>query len=251
MIRALVAASVAMAGFSPANAAQIEILSVSGDWDVLSVVGPANVTGEGTEEIRWGEAFPGYDGTRSGFRFDAAEDSGPFDINTTFDVGIFTHMNNVIYQNAYLDVARLDVTIEAAFDGIVRQFSTFFDISLWETPNLANPCANGKENFVAGTVNRNGCADRARLLNNNSLTDVFTVGSLTYTFELLGFVDWGRDFWTVEQRDNEAVIQARFTVIEDREEPPTPPVVPLPAGLWALLTALGGFGLLRRLSARR
>ncbi len=242
-----------LASVATANASQVELLSVSGTWDAVTTVGNARITGEGTDEIRWGRPYPGYNGEKSGFRFEGDGGSGPFEVGTVFDVGTFTHLNNVIYRGEYLKVATLNLTLEAAFDGIVRTFTTAFNISLWETDNLADPCANGGANWVTTSVNRYGCADRVRLLTNSTMTDTFTVGGLTYTFDLLGFVNWGQDFWTVEQRDNSAIIQARFLVVDDREEvvdPPNPPVVPLPAGIWIMLTALGGFGVVRRLSRR-
>jgi hypothetical protein len=236
-----------------ASAAQITIQSVSGTWDAISVVdnlgGNANLTGEGTNTIRWGRSYPGYSG-RSGFSFVGTSNVGPFDVDTLFKVGDFTHMNRVIYMGQHVDVAQLNLTVTASFDGMLRTFNTSYRFSLWETPNLANPCGNGQQNFVPGTVNENGCADRVRLLKNDSLTDVFEHNGLTYQFDLFGFLG-GRTYWTIENLNNTTALFARFLVSGNPPPPPpTPTVIPLPAAGWLLLGALGGVAGLRRLRRR-
>lgn len=253
MRKLFLALSLVLAG-TASHAASVQLLSVEGAFTVETKVGDPWITGDGTDEIRWGKSFPGYEG-RSGFAFDAVNINNSFDVNKTFDVGIFTHMNRVIYMNEHVDVARLDMKVTASFDGMVRTFNTSYDFSLWETPNLADPCGNGAANgikpdysakpgYPSGALNVNGCADRVQLLKNDALSDTFTHDGKVYSFSLFGF-DSGSEFWTVEDRDNSTYLKAVFNV-SDTREPPPPPVIPLPAGVWLMLGALGGLGAVRR-----
>lgn len=221
------------------KAAEIRLQSVTGAWFVESLVGTPPVSGEGAAELRWGTAHLSYNGDRSGIRFDATSLDGPYGPDVAFGIGTFTHMNNVITKGEYPGVVRLDLSISARFDDVLRTFTSSFRFSIWETLNLGSTCANGQANLVRGSVNENGCADRVQLLSNGGLSEEFKVGGKTYTFDLLGFADWGEDFWTVEQQDNTAHVQARFSVVE-------PSVVPLPAGAWLLLTGMVALGLARR-----
>ncbi len=244
MLRKVLTAAVLALATSAAHAAQVTVESVTGYWDVVTEVGTPNTSGEGTSKILWGESFPGYN-DRSGFAFDSLNETQSFNVNTAFDVGVFTHLNRVIYQGAHVDVARLNLTIKASFDGMVKTFTTAYDFSLWETPNLSDPCANGGANGGGG-VNVNGCADRVQLLKNDSLNSTFEHDGKTYSFSLLGF-DSGDEFWTIEDRNNSTYLKAIFNVTDDREDPP---IVPLPAAGWLLIGALGGFLALRRSEKR-
>jgi hypothetical protein len=252
----LIALAILWAG--AAQASQIEILSIKSGWDVESIVDTrdrgALLTGEGSNEIRWGESFPGHSG-KSGFRFKETSVGTTQAANKLFDVGVFTHMNRVIYQGEHLDRAWLNMSITARFDDdIVRTFDTSYLFSLWETPNYQNPkCANGEGNALdkfgnrkggGGAINVNGCADRVRLLKNDSMMDKFTHDGLTYTFELFGF-ESGKEFWTIEDLDNDTWLKARFNVTGPGG---STPVIPLPAGAWLLIGALGTLGLVRRTS---
>jgi hypothetical protein len=229
-----------------AQASQITITSIQSSWTKQSIVDPTgaggNLTGNGTNEIRWGTPFPGFDGQKSGFKFEQTAQGTTQNADTEFNVGVFTHMNRVIFQNQYLQSAQLNMTVKAMFDGVERTFVTSYMFSLWETPNLAQPCANKADNWVG--VNQSGCADRVQLLKNDSLEDQFVINGLTYEFELFGF-EKGSEFWTIEDRDNHAWLKARFNV---SGQPLSP--IPLPAGAWLLLGGLGGLALLRRRAAR-
>ena len=258
MRQILIAFSILWAG--AASASQITITSIKSHWEVVSVEDTynrnrnANLTGDGTNEIRWGESFRGKQ-PRSGFRFDQTAAGMRHDANKLFDVGVFTHMNRVIFQGEHVDRARLSMEVRASFDGVERTFMTSYMFSLLETPNYQNPkCANGEPNSLNGigrrqqggsTVNQNGCADRVELLKNDSLTDKFKHNGLTYEFELFGF-DSGAEFWTTEDVNNTSWLKASFNVTG---QPPVSPI-PLPAGAWLLIGALGGLGLMRRLARR-
>lgn len=241
-----------------AHASQITILSIDSSWTVKSMVdwtgGNGNLTGDGTNTITWGTPFPGYSGNKSGFKFEQTAQGTSHDANTQFNVGVFTHMNRVIFQNQYLDKAQLNMTVRASFDGVERTFVTSYMFSLWETPNYANPCANGEANNLnkfgktvggGSFLNQSGCADRVQLLKNDSLTDLFEHNGLTYSFELFGF-DSGPEFWTIEDLDNSTWLRARFNVTG---QPPVSPV-PLPAGAWLLLGGIGALAAMKRRRAR-
>jgi hypothetical protein len=241
-----------------AHASQITILSIDSSWSVKSMVdwtgGNGNLTGDGTNTITWGTPFPGYSGNKSGFKFEQKAQGTSHDANTEFDVGVFTHMNRVIFQNQYLNKAQLNMTVRASFDGVERTFVTSYMFSLWETPNYANPCANGEANNLnkfgktvggGSFLNQSGCADRVQLLKNDSLTDLFEHNGLTYSFELFGF-DSGQEFWTIEDLDNSTWLRARFNV---SGQPPVSPV-PLPAGAWLLLGGIGALAAMKRRRAR-
>lgn len=256
----------AMLWAGAAQASQITILSITSDWEVESVVGNARLTGNRTNEINWGRSFTGT-GERSGFRFEqkvlGEGNVSTHAANRLFNVGVFTHMNRVIFQNEHLNTAWLNMSVRASFfDGtetVERTFNTRYKFSLWETPNFANPCANGERNNLdrlgrvrgdGSTLNQNGCADRVGLLLNDAYFDRFEHNGLKYSFQLFGF-DSGAEFWTIEDRDNHSWLKAQFTV-EGGELPPDErlPEIPLPAGAWFLITALGGLGLMRRLARR-
>jgi hypothetical protein len=239
-----------------AQASQIKITSIESSWTVKNMVdltgGNGNLTGNGSNEIRWGRSFPGHR-DRSGFRFQQTAQGQTHAENDLFNVGVFTHMNRVIYQNQYLDRAQLNMKVTAEFDGVARTFNTSYMFSLWETPNYANPCANGESNNLdsrgnkvggGSFLNQSGCADRVELLKNDALTDKFVINGLTYQFELFGF-DSGAEFWTIEDLNNTTWLKARFNV----SRPPVSPI-PLPAGAWLLLGGLGGLALLRRRASR-
>lgn len=259
---------------SAASAAQVTLDSVGGTWSILDTVGDPVVTGVGTNQINWGREFFEDEGT-SGFRFDGSADSGPFETGELFEVGLFTHLNKVIFEGEMVSLARLNLSVTATFDDLVtRTFDTFYEFSLLETPNLQEPnCSigNGLENFVEGTANQAGCSDHVQIVRNDSVNTEFTFGTMTYTFDLFGFAE-GTEYFTVERQDNSTPLLARFLVennvdvpdIYDDDKgprPPSPPdgppndppvdvpVIPLPAAFWMLLAGVMGLAGLKRRQA--
>lgn len=228
---------------SAASAAGIFVKSVVGVWDVETVKAErgdpnARVEGEFTDTITWGESFTGTGG-KSGFGFTGTAAGQTFAANTSFDVGVFTHFNRVIYKTEHVETARLNLTVEAEFDGMVKTFTTSYLFSLWETPNDDDPCANGAANGIADTVNQNGCADRVQILENDSLSDEFTHNGRKYEFDLFGF-EGGKEFWTIESLANTTFLKAQFRTSDIL----TP--IPLPAGAWMLLAGVGALAAVRR-----
>ena len=240
-----------------AQASQIQILSINSGWSDASVVdrwgGNANLTGVGSNELRWGHSYR-RDGKRSGFRFNQTAAGTTQKADTLFNVGTFTHMNRVIFEGQHLRQATLNMRVTAMFDGKVQEFVTSYIFTLLETPNYAQPCRNGQRNGLnrigqaqtrGSSLNRNGCADRVQLLKNPALATTFSHNGLDYQFELFGF-ESGPQFWTVEDLDNPIFLKARFNVSGG----PVVSPVPLPAGAWFLIAGIGALAVMRRRAAR-
>jgi hypothetical protein len=240
-----------------AQAAQVTILGINSHWSNASVQdnwgGNANLSGTGTNELRWGHSFSGK-GERSGFRFDQTARGTTQNAGALFNVGTFTHMNRVIFEGQHLRQATLNMSVTAMFDGKVKEFVTSYIFTLLETQNYAQPCRNGQSNGLNGngqaqrggsTLNRNGCSDRVELLKNPSLATAFSHNGLDYQFELLGF-ESGSEFWTVEDLNNPIFLKARFTASGG----PVVSPVPLPAGAWFLIAGIGALAVMRRRAAR-
>jgi hypothetical protein len=158
-----------------------------------------------------------------------------------FDLGTFTHRNQPIQAGTSITQATLKVFFDFMIDDdplmtIISRSSTFVFKHL-ETPNGADPCADGGDNGVG--VNVNGCADNVDPVTNPAFSEAFDVGGVTYLLDVTGF-DIGSSFWTVEGATNTATIQARFTAKENVAP------IPLPAAGWLLLSALAGAAALAR-----
>ena len=245
-----------------ASASQIKIVSVGYDWDFVSAVGPTSLIELSTTEdqISWGtpygkETVTGFEDEKSAFRFDQVSKGLTVEENTMFDVGVFTHLNNVIDCDEYLTEARLNLTLRVNIDGTEFDVLTSYNFGLIETANYAQPCADGGTNPLdasgtpkaggpSASVNRYGCADRVTLIKNDAFSSGFTMGGKTYTFDLFGF-DGETTMWTVEDMTNRSFLTARFTVLEDRT-----PEIPLPAGVWLMLAGLGALGAQKRFGRR-
>lgn len=255
-------AMVAICFAGMAGASQIRIVSMDYDWDYVSAVGPTSLITLSTNEdqINWGtpyakETVTGFEEEKSAFRFDQVSQGLTVEENTLFDVGVFTHLNNVIDCDEYLTEARLNLRMRVEIDGVVFDVDTSYNFGLIETANYAQPCEDGgvnpldasgspKSSGPSASVNRYGCADRVTLLKNDAASRFFTENGKTYTFDLFGF-DGDTTMWTVEDMTNRSFLTARFTVIDENLPP-----IPLPAGAWLMLAALGALGLQKRLGRR-
>lgn len=233
---ALTAGLLVAAVTAGADAATVTLNSVSGAW--TSTVPVAGVTGEGSNEIRWGTAAEG--GSRSGYRFTGVAEGGTYNIDQVFSAATFTHFNQPITGTA-LESAMLKVDFDVTIANKESRdlvLSSVFNFDHWETPNVAEPCADGGRNNTG--VNVNGCADRVAFALNRGSSDSVDINGVLHVLTLTGFVIAGNpatEFWTREFSNNTAEIRGVLTAQST--------VVPVPAALPLLLTALASLGVVR------
>ncbi|MBC9245535.1 THxN family PEP-CTERM protein [Paracoccus sp. 11-3] len=239
-LRILSAASALTLIAAAAQAATLNVTNVSAVWS-NPIGGAAVTTGMNGDvaELRWGTGAK-----KSGYDFDPLSPSGPHSQDTVFNIGTFTHHNFPIGDGTGISGATLDVefTFYLGSDSsttYTRMSQFVFDHN--ETPNSANPCANGLPN--GDPSNAGGCADLVTASTNPATSETFTIteGGITrtYVFDVTGF-NIGEDFWTKENMSNSATLQAQYTY----EENIAP--VPLPAAAWLLMAGVGGFAAVGR-----
>jgi hypothetical protein len=226
-----------------ASASQVSIESISGTWTSALPVGTAGFSGLNTNSISWGVA--GSTGKQSGYDFDAA---APLPMmaspDTDFVLGQFTHHNNPI--KAYptypsITSAVLDVVFDIKIGSQTRSVMSQFTFTHNETPNTANPCANGGTT-TNDPLNAWGCADSVTVNLNQGASETFKVDGKSYMFNISGF-EYGLNnsvlgtFWTKEKMANHANLVASYSVV---------PSVPLPAAGWMLIAGIGGIAAMRK-----
>jgi hypothetical protein len=217
------------AGVAQANIT-INIDTVVGTWSDVQPVNTQQLSGVGTNEIRWGTT----NNTQSGYRFDGnAPQSG---ITSPFDIGTFTHFNFPIQGTptpASINSAVLDVILSGTItDGTTpEEFSltSSFLFNHNETPN---------------TGSGNCCNDIVTLVSSTFSGDTVNIRGVEYVFGVTGFLQNGtpfNTFSTVEGQANVATLQGEFRVAP----------IPLPAGVLLLGLGLAGMAGVRRMQARR
>ena len=173
------------------------------------------------DKVRWGDPV-NWGGPRSGYDFLA--EATPFNAavdGSAFALGIFTHHNYPIYEPFLTSV---DLTVSINIDGF-GAFAPVFQFTHNETPNNYSPDSNPKNNDIV-------------MLMSPALNAVFSDGTNTYYFNLIGFsVDGGvtiaDKFSTVEGKTNDATLYATITS--------TPIGTPEPTAM--ILLGLGLIGL--------
>jgi len=198
---------------------------------------------------RWGSNSP--ESNNSGYDFLAAP--VPLNVNVPlnsasalFDLGYFIHQNRPITAGTSITGIDLALTTGVYVDNqFVDTYDFVFRFAHNETPNGANPCADGGNNGQG--VNINGCADNVST-SWATTSDVFEINDVEYTLNIRGFEYGGgqfTSFWTKEDAANRATLRAQVVTRADLEPDPDPDV-PEPATL-----ALLGLGLAGLAGARR
>ena len=228
-------AAVALLGSAQADAAPtIEFTLLQAAWyDATGGQSIVYVPGENTlgasVQVSWGTPFPGLSEDPSSYVFDARDVPFTEDPDQQFDLGEFTHNNFPIASGGGIDsvnlrlVGNLTVTNSDNTVDVVNGITFLYFFDHWETPNGADPCADGGPNGVG--VNEFGCADQVvitPLLN----TGIFTVDGEQFTLAIDGFRlhssnELVNEFWTVENAANVATLVGRFTTEIPVPEPGT------------------------------
>ena len=229
------AAVVAFGTHASALTSDLTIQSISAEW--FDDVPDVDITnGDPTDIVRWGTAATssgrsGYDFTRS-----ATPISG-IEVDEVFDLGTFVHRNNPI-TGTTLESIKLRVRTQGFLED---DPSTTFDlISVFnfthdETSN-APALADCK---YPGSVTR--CDDLVTAVLDTGASTPFSFAGVDYFFSVTGFKVGDEDFTsflTAEGRDNSAILRGVFTADVG--------VIPVPAALPLLASAVAGFALLRR-----
>lgn len=214
---------------APSQAASFTIDDIGGIWS--NVQGPAatagTFSGEGTSEVRWGNAFDGSAGN-SGLGFEAT--GGPLMLTSgsSFVLGKLTHFNYTIFAGT--EATGVDLALSMAIDGVLQTFGYQFTID--ETPNTATLA--GCPDFQMTGV---PCDDKIDFTSPFSGT-TFAKNGTNYTLEILGFSSTSdglspvTSFITEEFKETSAFLVARVVV--------DPASVPEPAlGLGLVLVGLG------------
>jgi hypothetical protein len=242
---ALAAAALGFAALPAMAATTIDFTNIKATW--FDTVGGAavNFTGNGTPvaEVRWGTG-----GSQSGYRFEAIGIPtlvvDPMtDTSAVTSIGKFTHLNFPITSGTAISAVKLKFTTDVLVNSVLFGTVDFiYAFDHFETPNGANPCADGNPNGVG--VNINGCADRVSV-NFNQASGFFSIGTVDYALDVRGFLIGGlpaNEFWTIESATNAAFIRGQV-VLRDNAG-----IVPEP-GTWAMLIA--GFGMIGAAARRR
>ena len=220
----LAGAAVLALGIGTAEAATVTLSDINALW--MNPVGGSGgtVINPGvpapSTSVRWPSS-----GAQSGYDFTVAGD--PILVNlppdpSPFTLGTFNHLNFPIASGSGITSVQLQITANINVDGTDFGTKVFlFDFLHWETPNGANPCANGGANNAG--VNINGCADRVTFATSD-LSESFEVDGVLYTLRLSGFVDEGgnevTEFWTVENSQNIAqLVGSVERLVQDVPEP--------------------------------
>ena len=252
---AIVAGALALLSM-PAFADLVDLTNITGSW-FNAVPPPPDVTitnGNPLSSARWGVPFApntfqsGYDYTVNGNHSFAVN---PPPVAAAQDIGTFNHLNFPV-TGATLTSIQLEIDADVAVNAIPQgTFKFIFDFTHDETDNggvPGGPFSGTCPYPVAGSpngvgVNVNGCADRVTITS-SVLSQVFLVGGVAYTLDILGFSQDGgvtitNNFFTTEGQNNTADVFARVSAV-------TPPTVPEPGSLALLGLGLLAAGFMRR-----
>lgn len=113
----------------------------------------------------------------------------------------------------FSSVTDVDYNFGFSTNGVPNALADTFHFDHSETPNGADPCANGGANGVG--VNISGCADIVTI-SSVSLDQLINVGGDLYFFNLLGFsidngLTFSDEFQSEEAASNTAQLYGRVT----------------------------------------
>lgn len=221
----------------PAAADPLDITDIVGFWS--GPVGGENVVisnadDQATDEIRWGDG----DDPDSGYNFTPGPDILAIVPDTAFLLGTLVHLNQPIPSGS--SITAVDYNIGFSTNGIPPGLMTTLEFDHFETPNAADPCANGQG--ADEPINSNGCADIVTVVA-AALSSPIDVNGQLYDFELLGFsIDGGSTFAAMFESAEEAFNEVElYAIVTERR-------VGVPEPLTCLLMGLGllGLGIQRR-----
>ena len=215
---------------SPLAADPLDITDILGEW--TNAVGGLNVDinnngGQSTDTIRWGDGTP----PESGYDFTPGPDILSIVPGTEFLLGTFVHVNEPIPSGSA--ISSVDYDLSFSTNGIPMSLMTTLVFDHNETPNGADPCANGGANGVG--ININGCADIVTVTQ-AELESTIDVNGQIYDFVLLGFsLDGGNTFDLVfESAEMGSNTVQLYAIVTERT---------VPEPLTVLLMGLGLVGL--------
>jgi len=212
ILSALVTALILLVLTGTASAAQITIVSLSGNWHDPTDNVPGNQTGQPvivngvpTSSVNWGVT----NGSQSGYDFTRTI-PGPQTLPPAptpfFPLGTFTHRNFPVSDPSLTSI-QLDVVLLLNVNGVQTGPLNFtFTFSHVETPNNTLPCPYP-------TPSGEGCTDRVTFVSAPSPT-TFNVGGVDYTLSM-SFVVNGNpvsEFITREGLVNTASLVGQFTL---------------------------------------
>lgn len=221
MTTAIASTAIAFTGLG-ATAQALTLNSTSGAWGIPTGGANINYQTVGAEnQVRWGIDL-GSGQSALGF---TGVGASIFNIGDIFQVGSLQHYNNPTGGGSAISAVPLTVDLNFGDPALMTSFTFNFQVD--ETPNAA-PCT------YPSPVN-NPCSDRISFESAFS-PQVFTIDSVEYTLELLGFSNTPEGeildgFISDEGGANRTNLYGRITATRP-EEPPVD--VPEPTALLGL-----------------